>query len=97
MLPNNTTITIGKLKTIAAESMVAVSEGEKAALFCATRMLAQDIEELELPGISEHIERARSSICAILGYAPASGHSRSQHLSWALGALDFIEHGMRRR
>lgn len=92
-----TTITIVKLKTIAAEAMVAATESEKAALFCATRMLAQDLEELQLPGMNEHIERARWSICAILGYIATEGHSRTQHLIWAMSALDIIEQRLRPR
>lgn len=92
MLPN---IAVFKLRTIAAEAMVAETESEKAALFCAARILAQDLQELELPGMSEHIERSRWSICAILGYDVTNGHSRSDHLSWAFSALDILEHSLR--
>lgn len=91
------TIAVKKLKTIAAEAMVAETESAKAALFCATRILGQDLKELELPGMSEHIERSQWSISAILGYADTNGHSRSQHLSWALGSLDILEHSLRHR
>lgn len=91
------TIAVKKLKSIAEEAMVAETESEKAALFCATRLLTQDLELLQIPGMSEHIERSQWSISTILGYADTNGHSRSQHLSWALGALDILEHSLRHR
>ena len=90
-------LVISKLEDLIRAAASAESEFEKAAIFAATRTLINDLDsgtEESLPQLGENIERARWSICAILGYDITNGHSKDQHLSWALSALVHLRDGL---
>lgn len=96
---NDTSLAITKLEELAHAAFRAESEFEKAAVFGAVRALIDDLGthiEKSLPYLLENVERARWSICAILGYDITNQHSDEQHLSWALAALIHIRDGLAR-
>lgn len=93
---NDPHLVIDKLKQLANEAMTASSEIEKAAIFGAVSTFAHNLNAANQDNLAENIERARWSICAILGYDVTNGHSREQHLSWALAALIELERGFSR-
>ena len=90
---NDPLLVLDKLEKLATIAGVANTEIEKAAVFGAVRALVNDLEADDPGYLGENIERARWSICAILGYDITSGHSHEQHLSWALGALQALRRG----
>lgn len=93
---NDPHLVIEKLKQLSREAMTASTEIEKAAIFGAVRAFAHDLDAGDPGDLGENIERARWSICAILGYDVTNGHSQDQHLSWALAALGALERGFSR-
>lgn len=93
---NDPHLAIEKLKQLACEAMTAPTEIGKAAIFGAVRTFANDLNAADPGNLGENIERARWSICAILGYDITNGHGKEQHLSWAIAALDALEHGFSR-
>jgi len=93
---NDPHLVIEKLKQLAHEAMAASTEIEKSAIFGSVRAFINDLDAGNPGNLGENIERARWSICAILGYDITNGHSQEQHLSWALAALDVLERGFSR-
>jgi hypothetical protein len=93
---NDPLLVLKKLNELAYEAMTASTEIEKAALFGAVRAFVNDLEAGNPGNLGENIERARWSICAILGYDITNGHDKDQHLSWALAALGALERGFSR-
>jgi hypothetical protein len=93
---NDPQLVIEKLKKLANEAMAASTEIDRAAIFGAVRAFANDLGAGDPGNLAENIERARWSICAILGYDVTNGHSKAQHLSWALAALVALERGFSR-
>lgn len=93
---NDPHLVIEKLKQLAHEAITASTEIEKAASFGAVRAFVSDLDAGDPGNLGENIERARWSICAILGYDITNGHSQDQHLSWAIAALCALEHGFSR-
>ncbi len=89
---NDVQLVLAKLEQLAHAAMDARSEFEKAAIFGAVRAFANDLDEEDPGTLGENIERACGSICAILGYDITNGHSKEQHLSWAIAALQVLKH-----
>lgn len=78
---------LGELVGLAGE---AESEFEKAAIFAAVTVIVTEFEnkEEELDSyLLENLERVRWHTSAALGYDIDNGHDKSQHLSWARGAV----------
>ena len=84
---NDAKLVIKKLEELAHAAISASTEFEKAAVFGAVNVFIGELDADDPGHLGENIERARWSICAILGYDITNGHSKEQHLSWALSAL----------
>lgn len=93
---NDPHLAIEKLKKLAGEAMTVSTEIEKAAIFGAVRAFAHDLDTADPGYLGEDIERARWSICAILGYDITNEQPQEQLLSWALSALGALEDGFNR-
>ena len=94
---NDPFLVISKLEDLARASMLAESEFDTASIYGATRALITDViagTSEQLPQLGENIERARWSICAILGYDITNGHSKDQHISWVFAALVHLRDGL---
>ncbi|WP_322781912.1 hypothetical protein [Synechococcus sp. CBW1107] len=88
---NDPQLALNKLSELGEAALQASNEAEKAAIFAAVHILCTGLEE-HLPGYkSENLERARWSICALLGYDTDNGHSQDQHLSWALASIESLK------
>jgi hypothetical protein len=87
---NDPQLALNKLDDLGRAATQASSEGEKAAIFSAVRLLVNDLDEYVPEYLGEKLEQIRWSISAILGYDISNGHSHEQHLIWALGAIDTL-------
>ena len=88
---NDPQLALKKLGELGRAALQASTETEKAAIFAAVHILISGLEEHIPQCKSEDLERARWSISAILGYDIDNGHSREQHCSWALAAVDALK------
>lgn len=84
------TLGIAKLEHLAWLAATAESDMDQASLFAATMALFNSlkaVDDVGRLGLEQSLESARWSICAMLGYDTANGHSKQTHLAWALGWL----------
>ena len=89
---NDPRLALNKLSELCTAAVQASSEADRAAIFAAVHILTDSLDKDEcIPEyLGENIERVRWSISAILGYDITHGHDQTQHLSWALGAIDTL-------
>jgi oligoendopeptidase F len=90
---NDPVLAIKKLEDLLHIAKSADTEAERAAIYAATQCLSADLKEhFETfdPYLIENIERARWSICAMVGYDITNDHDISQHASWASSAIDIL-------
>lgn len=88
---NDSKLALNKLGELGLAAIEASKEADKAAVFAAVHILVSGLEE-HVPGyLGENLERIRWSISAILGYDIDNGHSRDQHLTWALAAIEELK------
>ena len=83
-------LAISKLEQLAWLAATAESDIDKAALYAATMALLNTMkgtEDASMRCIEGPLERARWSICAMLGYDAPGGHDKDTHLVWALGLI----------
>lgn len=92
---NDPLLVITKLEELTHMAVSAERDIDRAAVFGAVRALIDDLDKAGIPTIGENIERARWSICAILGYDVTNGHSNEKHQVWAMAALGAIRREFR--
>lgn len=86
-------LAISKLEQLAWLAATAESDLDKASLYGATMALfnvLKDANEASRLGVGEHLERARWSICSMLGYDTPQEHDKDTHLVWALGLITIM-------
>jgi hypothetical protein len=86
-------LAISKFEQLAWLAATAESDVDKAALYGATMALfnvLREADETGQLGIGEALERARWSICSMLGYDMPQEHDKDTHLVWALGLITII-------
>ena len=91
---NDPTILIDKLEQLVSLAKDADTGYEKAAVYAAATSIAKEFMQDEDNFDSytlEKIESARWSLCAAVGYDITNGHSRDQHVVWALGAISTLK------
>lgn len=88
---NDSKLALNKLSELGLASLEASKEAEKAAIFAAVHILVTGLDEHIPDYLGENLERIRWSISAILGYDIDNGHSRAQHLTWALTAIEELK------
>lgn len=90
-------LAISKLEQLAWLAATAESDIDKASLFGATMALfnvLKDADEVSNLGIGDALERARWSICSMLGYDTPHEHEKDTHLVWALGLISVMRRNL---
>lgn len=91
---NDPLLAVTKLEELIELSKCAATPFEKAAVYAATQALdaqfQENSEEFDSYAL-EKVESTRWSICAAVGYDTTNGHSKNDHISWALGAVSTLK------
>jgi hypothetical protein len=90
---NSARLAAEKLRDLIDAADAAETEFEKAAVFSAVTLLTQFLDaeaEKKNPHWRENVGRARHDICAMVGYEIMHSLGKSQHRSWAIGAVMFL-------
>lgn len=90
-------LAISKLEQLAWLAATAESDIDKAALFGATMgvfNVLKEAGESSHQGVAEPLERARWSICSMLGYEDPNEHDKDIHLVWALGLIAIMRRSL---
>ncbi|MCP5277803.1 MAG: hypothetical protein H6935_05495 [Thiobacillus sp.] len=90
-------LAISKLEQLAWLAATAEVDIDKAALYGATISLVSELngaEDMIALGMGEPLERARWSICSMLGYEDPNEHDKDTHLVWALGLIAIMRRNL---
>lgn len=86
-------VLIDRLDDLASLAREAKTVAECAAVYAAARAIASEFnaKKEQFDGyLLEKVERARWHLCAAVGYEETNGHSKSQHVVWAMGEINTL-------